>query len=632
MEYQSLYRRFRPGRFADIKGQDHVVRALRNAVRENRVGHAYLLSGPRGTGKTTTARVLAKVLNCENPVDGEPCCECASCKAIEAGTSFDLHELDAASHNKVDDIRDLLGKVHLGTPGRTKVYLLDEVHMLTAGAENALLKTLEEPPGHVVFVLATTEPHKVVPTVRSRTQHLELSLMPAEVMTEHVRWVVEQASLDVDDDAIAHVVRAGGGSARDTLSALDQVVAAGGVARPDTSSGDLVDAIAGSDVAQALAAVSAAITRGTDPRTVGEQLIRSLRDVFLVAMGADVSHLAPADRERASIVAARLRPAAVTRALEVVGSALVDMRQSPDPRIDLEVALVRVTRPDTDASVSGLADRVARLEHALAGGVAPAAPGPGTGPATVPPATVPPTTGRGAPPEVPAAASTATTGARPSESARNQLSSRPGRRDPVRPVAATGASDAPPVIASRARPSEPRNPDPADVAQADAAPLADPSAPASPASPAAAPAPAVAPGRVPSRDEATERWPAILARLSKRASLRIAGGQLGESTATGVVYVLPHEGHRRRCEEVLDELTAAVRAELGDDFTVLLAVDATVVLPGVASPRSRAADPVEPAADEAIDLDDLVDASHHDGTTLDRLIKTFPGAELITDD
>ena len=158
MEYTSLYRRYRPRRFSEIRGQEHVVAALSNAVREDRVVHSYLLSGPRGTGKTTAARILAKVLNCVSPVDGEPCCECESCRSVESGTSFDLHELDAASNNKVDDVRDLLGKVALGTPGRPKVYLLDEVHMLTPGAENALLKTLEEPPAHVVFCLLYTSP------------------------------------------------------------------------------------------------------------------------------------------------------------------------------------------------------------------------------------------------------------------------------------------------------------------------------------------------------------------------------------------------------------------------------------------------------------------------------------------
>ena len=155
------------------------MRALSNAVREDRVGHAYLFSGPRGTGKTSTARILAKALNCTNLADGEPCCECDSCQSIEAGTSYDLLELDAASNNGVDAMRDLIGKAALGSPGRTKVYILDEVHMLSTGASNALLKTLEEPPGHVVFVLATTDPHKVLPTIRSRTQHFELHLLPA---------------------------------------------------------------------------------------------------------------------------------------------------------------------------------------------------------------------------------------------------------------------------------------------------------------------------------------------------------------------------------------------------------------------------------------------------------------------
>ena len=195
----SLYRRYRPRRFAEIKGQDHVVRALRDAVAGGREGQAYLFSGPRGTGKTTSARILAKVLNCERPVDGEPCCECASCLDVERGVSYDVHELDAASNNGVEAMRDLIEKANLGTPGRHKVYILDEVHMLSKPAEATLLKTLEEPPSHVVFVLATTDPQKVSDTIRSRTQHLRFHLLPPDVLAEHVRWVADDAGLDVSD-------------------------------------------------------------------------------------------------------------------------------------------------------------------------------------------------------------------------------------------------------------------------------------------------------------------------------------------------------------------------------------------------------------------------------------------------
>jgi DNA polymerase-3 subunit gamma/tau len=201
MATQSLYRRYRPQRFGEVKGQDHVVRALRNAVADGREGQAYLFSGPRGTGKTSSARILAKVLNCENPDGGEPCCECDSCLSVERGTSYDVHELDAASNNGVEAMRDLIEKASLGTPGRHKVYILDEVHMLSKSAEAALLKTLEEPPPHVVFVLATTDPQKMSDTIRSRTQHLQFHLLPADTL---------QASTSVTPPSSRFSVRAAG--------------------------------------------------------------------------------------------------------------------------------------------------------------------------------------------------------------------------------------------------------------------------------------------------------------------------------------------------------------------------------------------------------------------------------------
>ena len=379
MAYQSLYRRYRPQKFSEIKGQDHVVRALQTAVRTGKVGHAYLLHGPRGSGKTSTARVLAKALNCTDlGDDGEPCCVCESCLSIQAGHSFDLQELDAASNNKVDDMRGLLERVNLTSPGRAKVYLLDEVHMLTAGAENALLKTLEEPPAHVAWVLATTEPHKVVQTIRSRCQVFELGLVSADVMSDHLRYVVADAGLDADDGAIDHAVAAGGGSVRDTLTALERVVAGGGTADLDASTDAVLEAVAEGDRAAALSAVGDATGRGRDPRTIGEMALAGLRDAFLTAMGDPPTRLSEHERTRAADLAGRMAPAAMTRALETLGRALIDMRQAPDPRVDIEVALVRLCQPDEDRSLEALAQRVRQLEARLDGppGSAPQAPGP----------------------------------------------------------------------------------------------------------------------------------------------------------------------------------------------------------------------------------------------------------------
>ena len=363
MAYQSLYRRYRSKTFQELVGQEHIVTALKNAVTENRVGHAYLFSGPRGTGKTSTARILGKALNCIDLQEGgEPCCKCDSCNSFTDGTSYDLQELDAASNNGVEAVRELISKVALGSPGKTKIYILDEVHMLTTGAENALLKTLEEPPSHVVFILATTEPHKVAPTIRSRTQHYEFELLSADDLETHIRWIADDAELEVSDEMINYVLRTGGGSARDTLSALEQVVTAGGIPHDDDNVGVILSGVAHADPSLVISGLSNAIQSGRDPRVIGEALISRLRDAFLFGLGSSTVHMSDHQQSQARELHEKTKLATLTRAIETIGSALIGMRQSFDPSIDLEVALIRLTHPTLSTEMSALVERIEQLE------------------------------------------------------------------------------------------------------------------------------------------------------------------------------------------------------------------------------------------------------------------------------
>ena len=363
MAYQSLYRRYRSKTFQELVGQEHIVTALKNAVTENRVGHAYLFSGPRGTGKTSTARILGKALNCIDLQEGgEPCCKCDSCDSFTDGTSYDLQELDAASNNGVEAVRELISKVALGSPGKTKIYILDEVHMLTTGAENALLKTLEEPPSHVVFILATTEPHKVAPTIRSRTQHYEFELLSADDLETHIRWIADDAELEVSDEMINYVLRTGGGSARDTLSALEQVVTAGGIPHDDDNVGVILSGVAHADPSLVISGLSNAIQSGRDPRVIGEALISRLRDAFLFGLGTSTVHMSDHQQSQARELHEKTKLATLTRAIETIGSALIGMRQSFDPSIDLEVALIRLTHPTLSTEMSALVERIEQLE------------------------------------------------------------------------------------------------------------------------------------------------------------------------------------------------------------------------------------------------------------------------------
>lgn len=383
--YQSLYRRFRPQRFDQVLGQDHVALALRNAVRDGQIGHAYLFSGPRGTGKTSTARILGKALNCTDPSDGEPCGICASCTSVAAGTSFDVHELDAASNGRVEDIRDLISRAALATPGRWKVYILDEVHMLSTAASNALLRTLEEPPDHVVFVLATTDPQKVLPTIRSRTQHFEFHLLSDEVLAGLLGDVATSAALDLPDGALVQAVRRGRGSARDALSILDQV-AASGIA--DVDADDWLTAVIAAldsyDQSGVLLAVESAVRGGRDSQQLALDFIDRLRVGFLslVSNGALDSGLEIHDDE---LVALRsLGVSKIVRAMELIGGAVVAMRDAPDPRITLEVAFLRLSRPEDESSFESVMERLERLERRIdqagAADSRPAPPPPGPAP------------------------------------------------------------------------------------------------------------------------------------------------------------------------------------------------------------------------------------------------------------
>src|SRR5580692_10832637 len=359
----SLYRRFRPGRFAELRGQDHVVRALQGAVKNERVSHAYLFSGPRGTGKTTTARILAKALNCENPVDGDACGICDSCVAISKGTSLDVIELDAASNNGVDDIREITSGAWHGTPGRWKVYIFDEVHQLSKAASAALLKSLEEPPPHVVFVLATTDPHKVLPTIRSRTQHLEFRLIGGDTLATLLNDIKGAAGLGADDATVEAAVRLGRGSARDALSALDQLLATGSISETQPQFDPLFEALAHDDAVGALRTLAVLAREGWDPEQLAENFAREVRQAFLLQVAPEVADAVDADRDRLLKWGEQLGLARSVRILETVGRTIREMKSAPEKIVMLEVAMVRLTKPELDHSYESLDERLTRLER-----------------------------------------------------------------------------------------------------------------------------------------------------------------------------------------------------------------------------------------------------------------------------
>jgi DNA polymerase III subunit gamma/tau len=598
--YQALYRRYRPQRFADVLGQEHVTRALRHSVRDEKVAHAYLFSGPRGTGKTSTARILAMALNCEHPLDGEPDGICASCVAIRQGTSLDVQELDSATNRGIDEMRDLLGRVALGTPGRWKVYIIDEVHQMTSAAASALLKTLEDPPGHVIFVLATTDPQKVLPTIRSRTQHFEFRLLGADTLASLLRDVNDRAALGVPPEAIDLVVRRGHGSARDALSALDQVAAAGTVDDEATILTDLIEALADGDPGRVLLEVAEAISSGRDPRRLGTELLEQLRDGFLATQARSLVLLADDAVAAVEAQARRLGTPALVRAMEVLGQALIDMRDAPDPRITLEVALVRLSAVDADDSRSALLARIERLERLVGErGEDAAASIPAV--RSIPPSSPPdPTPPARTPPPVTAAAPQSALGAhrRPREAHESPGSHRPA------------PADSPGAVSTAAVP-----PDPAPVV-----PPGPASTPPATAIPAAA-------GRLPSREELTIAWgDTILPGLRPGVKIYLSSGRFVGVDAAAATYAVPDRGLLVRAEANRSEIEAAVSAHFGRSVPLRLVLDEAALV------GAGAAAPPEPAIDDSttIDLDDLVDAPAAVLSPEQRLLEAFPGAEEVS--
>jgi DNA polymerase-3 subunit gamma/tau len=581
--YQSLYRRFRPQRFDEVLGQEHVSLALRNAVRDGRVGHAYLFSGPRGTGKTSTARILAKALNCAALEDGEPCGRCDSCIEIARGASLDVHELDAASNNGVDAMRDLVAHAALGTPGRWKVYIVDEVHMLSTAASNALLKTLEEPPGHVVFVLATTDAQKVLPTIRSRTQHFEFRLLGSETLSALLHQVRSATGLAVPDEALDAAVRRGRGSARDALSALDQV-AAGGILDDDIEVlAELAESLAARDPARSLVAVAHACEAGRDPQRLAADLAEYLRQGFLATVAGELVGLSGAERSRVEDTARRMGLPALVRALEELGRAQVDMRDIPDQRVHLEVALIKLAHPQADDSMVALLERVERLERTLADGA-----GAGAGAETIPARTLEvPSPPPGGPPPARARAGTAgekdpsptagePSGSSPDADATADASADSDVDAATSPAGADvgGATGGPELArrtlgAVRRQSGSTRRPPRTGGSGGDTTPGPVPRADADPD---VAVSGAVA--TLPSRDELVQVWgDGLLAGLPNRARARFRVGRFLDVDAGSAVFALPNETHRSYCEEVRLEVEAALGARFGTAVPIRLVVD-----------------------------------------------------------
>lgn len=382
--YQVLYRKYRPKVFSDVYGQDHVTSTLKNEIKNGRVSHAYLFTGSRGTGKTTCAKILAKAVNCEHNVDGEPCNECEVCKGLDNGSIYDVVEIDAASNNGVDNIRELRDETNYApSRGKYRVYIIDEVHMLSTGAFNALLKTLEEPPAHVIFILATTEVHKLPATILSRCQRFDFKRIQPETMAVRLKEVAGLEGLSLDDDAAVLIARIADGALRDGLSILDQCAGRSKEINSDLVSEvaglagreamyKLSDCIANSDSNTAMSIISDLYQNSFDMERLCVEMINHFRN-FLVAKTVRKSRelIICTDDEYNTILEASkgFTVESIVFALDLFQNTLVTIKGGASARIEVEMAFIKLCEPKMDESIASLLDRVSKLENAIKSGV-----------------------------------------------------------------------------------------------------------------------------------------------------------------------------------------------------------------------------------------------------------------------
>lgn len=387
MSYMALYRKWRPDTFEEVKGQDHVVTTLKNQIINNRIGHAFLFCGTRGTGKTSIAKLFAKAVNCEHPINGSPCNECAACRAIADGSSMNVIEIDAASNNGVDNIRQIREEVQYSpSEGKYKVYIIDEVHMLTQGAFNALLKTLEEPPAYVIFILATTESHKIPITISSRCQKYEFRRISVETISDRLMELLGREQIEAEKKAVDYIAKAADGSMRDALSILDQCIAFNigkeltyenvldtiGAVDIDVFA-RLLDCVIKLDVVGAIDLVDEVVWQGRELSRFVSEFTWFLRNVLLVKVSPEADQkldMSAENLERLRQLAAQIDTDALIRYINIFSDTSVNIKYAVQKRIVLELAVIKLCKPEMETDYSALLDRVRVLEQKLESGAA----------------------------------------------------------------------------------------------------------------------------------------------------------------------------------------------------------------------------------------------------------------------